>query len=508
MASFLEIPGVETEDSVSPNESQSDIGSARSNQPRKRKLKAVETWKHTREPRGEEAVFIGKDRLLYCKYCNHAPYQSTSSFRNHLSTQHDIHVDGEVNHLKKSTQEQLQALYDKANESGSDLQPLEAQILKRVLKKSVITSGLIAMIAVENLSFRLVESAHFQAFCRTLNPEVGAELYSAHAQVSDGIGKSYLHLKDIVQRKLQSSLSKIHISLDIWTSPNRLLFLAVCAHFVEPESKKLAKALLQLRSVPSHSAKDQLDALREILEGYQIAQNLGVIIGDNVSANDKLARLISKFLLDEKKIRWNPVHNCIRCSGHIINLAVQAFLTEAPVVDGLDDLEELEELESDLESLESLDESPQRPQKLQCLAKLHKIVVHIRSSPGRSQNFKELADRLIPLDNATRWNSWYQMLTVALDKKAEIDTYTKNWYSDLEASYLNPLEWERLAVVMTFLRPFYRATLETEGDHATIDRILFTMDILVKHFEAAKVGFMIISIWKLLSRRKGKANIY
>ena len=28
----------------------------------------------------------------------------------------------------------------------------------------------------------------------------------------------------------------------------------------------------------------------------------------------------------------------------------------------------------------------QRPQKLQCLEKLHKIIVHIRTSPGRSQN--------------------------------------------------------------------------------------------------------------------------
>ncbi|OXV06494.1 hypothetical protein Egran_05737 [Elaphomyces granulatus] len=36
---------------------------------------------------------------------------------------------------------------------------------------------------------------------------------------------------------------------------------------------------------------------------------------------------------------------------------------------------------------------------------------------------------------------------------------------------------------MAFLQPF---DWETEEDDATIGRILFTMDILVKHFETAK----------------------
>jgi hypothetical protein len=58
------------------------------------------------------------------------------------------------------------------------------------------------------------------------------------------------------------------------------------------------------------------------------------------------------------------------------------------------------------------------------------------------------------------------MLKVALDKKAEIDTYTKMWYFDLEESYLNLPDWERLALAgMAFLQPFHRATLETEGDN-------------------------------------------
>ena len=39
------------------------------------------------------------------------------------------------------------------------------------------------------------------------------------------------------------------------------------------------------------------------------------------------------------------------------------------------------------------------------LGKLHNIVVHIRRSAGRTKEFKDLAKRIIPLDNRTKWNS-------------------------------------------------------------------------------------------------------
>jgi len=41
------------------------------------------------------------------------------------------------------------------------------------------------------------------------------------------------------------------------------------------------------------------------------------------------------------------------------------------------------------------------------LGKLHNIVIHIRGSSGRTKEFEDLAGRIIPLNNRTRWNSWY-----------------------------------------------------------------------------------------------------
>jgi hypothetical protein len=77
---------------------------------------------------------------------------------------------------------------------------------------------------------------------------------------------------------------------------------------------------------------------------------------------------------------------------------------------------------------------------------------------------------------------------VADQKAGAIDTYSKNHFATLQADYLSPGDWERLRTIKEFLQPFYRATLETQGDHATIDSVLFTMDIIVQYLEAAIVG--------------------
>jgi len=47
------------------------------------------------------------------------------------------------------------------------------------------------------------------------------------------------------------------------------------------------------------------------------------------------------------------------------------------------------------------------------------------------KEFKDLARRLIPLDNHTRWNSWYQMLHVALQYESAADSYIKKYFDDL-----------------------------------------------------------------------------
>ncbi|KAM4066654.1 hypothetical protein HRG_012124 [Hirsutella rhossiliensis] len=101
--------------------------------------------------------------------------------------------------------------------------------------------------------------------------------------------------------KLQSAKSKVHLSLDIWTSPNRLLLLGVCSHFVDHAQEARRKA-------PCTSAcgepfrEEQFVTLLPILRDF-----------------------VSTYLKEEG-VKWDPEVHRLRCLGHVINLAVQAFL--------------------------------------------------------------------------------------------------------------------------------------------------------------------------------------
>jgi len=455
-----------------------------------RKRSAHTTWAHTRTPQDQEPEYQGKNRLFYCKYCIDESYSTpaSTSFRHHLLSKHEIRVEATPGPIQTAALEQLQQLYTRAMSLGQT-QQLDSQVLQKNLNKDVINEALVSLIIVRNLPFRLVEWPEFHAFCRVLNPEIEGYITTAHSEVTKMIQRSWQGQKDIVRKKLQSALSSIHLSLDIWTSPNNLLLLGICAHFVEQSEEKLSKALLALRTVASHSGEEQFATLLPVLQDYGIVRKLGSIVSDNHTANDKLCRTISVHLLDDEGIAWDPIYRRIRCTGHVINLAVQAFLFQNLIE--LDQISSYEEEEARGEG-----DAVQRGNTFRAmgpLGKLHNIVVHIRSSAGRIQEFKDIAERMIPLDNRTRWNSWYEMLRVVIDQRvvaAAIDAYTKKHFDTLQSDYLSPKEWEKLRTICKFLQPFYRATLVTQGDQATIDHVLFTMDILIKHFEKALVSLL------------------
>ena len=95
---------------------------------------------------------------------------------------------------------------------------------------------------------------------------------------------------------------------------------------------------------------------------------------------------------------------------------------------------------------------------------------------------------MVPLDNHMRWNSWYLMLIITLKKAVAIDTCTKTHLTTLDVDYFTPKDWKQLCTIKDFLQPFHQATLETQGDNATLNKVLFTMDILVQWFKASLVS--------------------
>jgi len=120
-----------------------------------------------------------------------------------------------------------------------------------VLDKESISKALISMIVEYDLPFRFVEKDIFHQFYQTLNLQIirTRDIISSHSTVKTLITNKWVIEKDIVKKRLQSTLSTIHISIDIWTVPNRIYFLGLYIHFVDFETESLSKALIGIPTV-------------------------------------------------------------------------------------------------------------------------------------------------------------------------------------------------------------------------------------------------------------------
>lgn len=204
------------------------------------------------------------------------------------------------------------------------------------------------------------------------------------------------------------------------------------------------------------------------------------MVMDNVGSNDTLIAAIATSLNDEG-VSYNAIQRRLRCNGHVINLAVQAFLFGKTV--------------NDFEYLGNETDSPSDTQlnqwrRLGPLGKLHNINVWIMKSPQRVQAFKNMSGGLMPRrDNGTRWNSWYEMLDWSIKRLKPAIIAITNAESDLAKDLLTADEWKTLDHVRDFLQNFYDATKATEGHKATLRDVLPTMDFLADIFEDAIVEF-------------------
>jgi hypothetical protein len=63
-----------------------------------------------------------------------------------------------------------------------------------------------------------------------------------------------------------------------------------------------------------------------------------------------------------------------------------------------------------------------------------------------------------------------------------IEKYCENYENELEEDFLFHADWKKLRTIKDFLIFFSRTTFIIEEDSISINRTLFTMNILIKYF--------------------------
>lgn len=126
-------------------------------------------------------------------------------------------------------------------------------------------------------------------------------------------------------------------------------------------------------------------------------------------------------------------------------------------------------------------------ENIPALKKLHHLAVFIRSSAIHSDDWREIVQRALGIDNVTRWSSWYYVLSIAIKKRDEITTYMVKNFKALDGQILSDDEWDFLEKTHKFLAPFKHATKKSECHSADLSQTLTIMDALLLHYESSKV---------------------
>jgi hypothetical protein len=139
--------------------------------------------------------------------------------KKHLKGHHKITVEKALSKNQVTVNLQLRQYYQQAT-GTSEQEELDTEILEAHLNTSIITKALITLIIIRNLSYTLVEWPEFHTFCQVLNRATKGKITTSHSGIASSVKEAWERHQDTVRQVLQAALSLIHISLDIWTSPN------------------------------------------------------------------------------------------------------------------------------------------------------------------------------------------------------------------------------------------------------------------------------------------------
>jgi hypothetical protein len=172
-------------------------------------------------------------------------------------------------------------------------------------------------------------------------------------------------------KELATAKSRIHISADLWKSPNSLPIVGIVAHYLDKDLVVQSTLIGMRRVKGAHTGENIAEAMIPVLVEMGVVSRLGFFVGDNAGNNDTCWRAICRKLRPDIKA---PDNRRVRCLGHILNLAAKAFLFGKDA-DAFEDDTNQKRSNAHIEKLREL------WRKKGPVEKFHNTVLHIRVTP-------------------------------------------------------------------------------------------------------------------------------
>ena len=114
-------------------------------------------------------------------------------------------------------------------------------------------------------ALRLICIPQFRAFLQYINPKVLEFLPTSSNTIREWVLRQYKSRKETMKSKIHSARSKIHISCDLWTSPNSLAILGVIAHYIDKDGALQHTNLALKIIIGEHTGEQLATAIIKVL---------------------------------------------------------------------------------------------------------------------------------------------------------------------------------------------------------------------------------------------------
>jgi hypothetical protein len=121
------------------------------------------------------------------------------------------------------------------------------------------------------------------------------------------------------------------------------------------------------------------------------------------------------------------------------------------------------------------------------LKKLHNIAVLLHTSVLLYQSWVSAIGVALGIDNITRWNSWFNIIDVALQRRSAIVIWFMDNIDKIGDNHLEKDDWDLLQKTHEFLQPFKQGTLLTEKNLSNLSDAVMVLDILLVHCRRFRV---------------------
>lgn len=415
--------------------------------------------------------------------------RTTNKAITHLLERHDI--DNSTSQDNKASPEASR----KRQRETSIASQLTTSTVRQVVTNISVTDFryfLVRWIVVMHLALSIVEHPAFRDLILCIAPSLEVFLISSANTIRRWIMNEYHKQREAIKARLAKAPSMIHISFDAWTAPyGAMALVGIIAHFTDTEGTAHS-ALIGLRKIEGcHSGENLAAAIIPVLEEMNIVGKLGYFTCDNATSNDVAIRYILKRLRPDIK---HPESRRVRCLGHILNLAVKAFLF------GHDP--ESFEVEVQTYQATNFEKLLQVWRRQGPIGKLHNTIAFIRRSSQRREEFDkvvklrddEFKSLTVIMDNSTRWNSTDASISRALKLQAQLQVFTQSHLQDLGDDVLLLEDWTTLAHIHEVLQPFRVLTKQLEGrakehHHGSVWEVLPAIELLLSHIEGLKATY-------------------